>query len=63
MVILTAREYANYYGEPCKDYCEGCAVCDMWDDWQKMTGDVLKYESHDIECCACKACVSKRGEK
>jgi hypothetical protein len=58
MGILTARGYADYYGKPCKVYCRGCAVCDMWDDWQEMTGDVVKYESHDIECCACDSCTS-----
>lgn len=42
-----------YSGKPCEYYLEGCAVCDAWAAWERLTREAIKYVGHDAYCeCA-----------
>ena len=52
---VTKSDWGKHWGEPCEWYIKGCIVCDMWQLWTDVTGEVIEYEGHE-EDCECSIC-------
>lgn len=55
---ITTAEWAEYWGDPCEAYTDrGCVCCDRWKLWSDLSGEPIKYASHEDDCL-CPTCVS-----
>ena len=53
---ITKSDWADHWGDPCEWYVKGCVVCDRWQLWTDITGEVIEYEAHEDDC-ECDECA------